>query len=350
VIEPLRRYIMNEKIKTNEKILFHLPLKKAAGGGSGFFSSSFWLRAIPRRFADRAAVPIHFIFGNRYRNSFGILMYHRIAPLTPGVPPPTWNVTPDRFRIQMQGLLAKGFKPWPLRKAIDYHNKRLPIPRNTFVVTFDDGYECVYSNAWPILKELRIPATIFVVTGLLDSSDPMLSEDWQAAGSNLVPASSWRSISIRHCKEIMADGLIELGSHTHWHEDYRNRPEAFRSDLSASIKAMQNWFGQREIPFAFPYGYAEPELAEIVKSTGMICGLTADKELIKPQTDLFTWGRLIAEQFDTAATLAAKLSGWYGTIYNFLHGLQRFHQDTTAGTAVNCSRTNTPMHQATISQ
>ena len=248
LIEPLKRYIMNENIKTNKELLLHPPWKKTPGKGSNGFSSSFWLRAIPRRFADRAAVPMHFIFGNRYRNSFGILMYHRIAPLTPGVPAPTWNVTPDRFRIQMQGLLAKGFKPWPLRKAIDYHNKGLPIPRNAFVVTFDDGYECVYGNAWPILKELRIPATVFVVTGLLDSNAPMPFEDWQAAGSNLVPASAWRSISIRHCREILADGLIDLGSHTHWHEDYRNRPEAFRSDITTSIQAMQNWFGQEGDP------------------------------------------------------------------------------------------------------
>ncbi|MGA2797335.1 MAG: polysaccharide deacetylase family protein [Thermoguttaceae bacterium] len=341
---------MNENIKSIKELSIHPPCKRAAGVGGGVFSRSFWLRAIPRGFADRAAVPMHFIFGNRYRNCFGILMYHRISPLTPGVPAPTWNVTPERFRIQMQGLLAKGFKPWPLRKAIDHHNKGLPIPRNAFVVTFDDGYECVHGNAWPILKELRIPATVFVVTSMLDSKAPMPFEDWQAAGSPLVPASAWQCISIRQCREMLADGLIELGGHTHWHEDYRHRPEAFSSDLSASIQAMRQWFGERETPFAYPFGYADAELASIAKTSGMICGLTADKELIKPQTDLFAWGRLIAEQYDTASTLAAKLSGWYSTIYGFLHGLQRFRQETSAHAAVNCDGTKTPMRQATFHQ
>ena len=41
-------------------------------------------------------------------NSFGILMYHRVTPPVEGVPPPTWNVTPERFRRQLGGLLARG--------------------------------------------------------------------------------------------------------------------------------------------------------------------------------------------------------------------------------------------------
>ena len=71
---------------------------------------------------------------------------------------------------------------------MEYHHKGQPIPRNAFVLTFDDGYECVYTNAWPILKELQIPATIFVITGLLDTNAPMPCEDWPAAGSHLVPS------------------------------------------------------------------------------------------------------------------------------------------------------------------
>ena len=84
-----------------------------------------------------------------------------------------------------------------------------------------------------------------------------------------------------------------------------------------SIQAMQHCFGSEDIMFAYPYGYAEPEMAAIAKSAGIICGLTAKRELVMPRTDLFAWGRFIAEQYDTAATLAAKLSGWYSTIYNY---------------------------------
>src|SRR5262249_10814303 len=42
-------------------------------------------------------------------NEFGILAYHRVAPIQPNCPPPTINVTPDRFREQITGLLRQGF-------------------------------------------------------------------------------------------------------------------------------------------------------------------------------------------------------------------------------------------------
>ena len=38
------------------------------------------------------------------------------------------------------------------------------IPKNTIVVTFDDGYNDVYKNAFPTLKNYSIPATIFLAT------------------------------------------------------------------------------------------------------------------------------------------------------------------------------------------
>jgi len=136
---------MNESIYSIRKDVVGRERKKPPGNGHNGILHSSWLRYIPQRFAERAAVPMHFIFGNRCRNSFGVLMYHRIAPHTPGVTVPTWNVTPERFRDQMRGLLARGFKPWPLRKAVEYHRQGLPIPRNTFVLTFDDGYESFWT-------------------------------------------------------------------------------------------------------------------------------------------------------------------------------------------------------------
>jgi peptidoglycan/xylan/chitin deacetylase (PgdA/CDA1 family) len=341
---------MNEGIDTIPDNVVHPVRNKTHVNGIGSILNPLRARTILHRFAERAAVPMHYLFGNRCRNSFGILMYHRIAPRTPGVPAPTWNVTPDKFRVQMRGLLAKGYKPWPLRKAIDYNKKGLPIPANIFVVTFDDGYECFYTNAWPILKELQIPATVFLITGLLDSDTPMTCEDWPAAGSHLVPRSAWHSISIEQCREIHAHGLVDLGMHTHKHEDYRNRPEAFRRDLTNSIQSMQKLFGIEDTTFSFPYGYAGSELTAIARSFGLSCALTIKKELVRPMTDPYAWGRLTAEQSDSADTLAGKLSGWYGAIYDWFHSLLRFHQDTSAYTIVNNCRWNAQLRHVKLQQ
>ena len=53
-----------------------------------------------------------------------------------------------------------------------------------FAITFDDGFENNYVNAWPVLKELNLPATIFVATKYLDSDVPFPFDDWSAAGSS----------------------------------------------------------------------------------------------------------------------------------------------------------------------
>ena len=183
-----------------------------------------------------------------------------------------------------------------------------------FVVTFDDGYENVYHNAWPILKELSVPATVFLVTSYLDADRPFASDDWAAAGSAGVPATAWRPLSTAQCAEMIEHGLVEIGSHTHTHADFRGRPEAFRRDLARSLDVLREPLGVAQAPFAFPFGHAEPELIAAAREAGVTCALTAEPEPVAPQADPFTWGRFTVAGSDTAATLALKLSGWYTSL------------------------------------
>ena len=264
----------------------------------------------------RAAVPFSRLFGPHVAGAFGILMYHRIAWQTPGIPCPTWNVTPEKFRAQMTGLLKRGYRAWPLRKVIDVHQSGEPIPRRTFVVTFDDGYANNFHHARPILKELGIPATIFLATAYLDSVDPFPCDDWSAAGSPDVPAESWQPLSTDQCREILDEGLMELGAHTHTHADFRNRPEALRDDLTVCLDLLRDRFGIETPTFAFPYGtkhlgFSGPLLSDAARDSGVRCSLTTESETVSPAADPFDWGRFTAEQSDTPSTLAAKLDGWY---------------------------------------
>lgn len=45
------------------------------------------------------------------------------------------------------------------------------IPPNSLIITFDDGYEDNYLNAFPVLKKLCAPATFFIVTGFIGSNE-----------------------------------------------------------------------------------------------------------------------------------------------------------------------------------
>ena len=273
---------------------------------------------LARHLDARAAVSLSRLFGSRRQKAFGILMYHRIAPITAGAAAPTWNVTPERFRSQIAGLLKRGYEPWPLRSVLECRRDGWPIPRNAFVVTFDDGYANVYHHAWPVLKEFRVPATVFLATACLDSKAPFACDDWQEAGSRRVPAESWRPLSTGQCVEMFEEGLIDLGTHSHTHVDFRGRSDRLFRELQTSLAILRSRFGLADVAFAFPFGITGKCLTRAARMAGVLCGLTVQGKLVTPSSDPLGWGRFEAEATDSAATLAAKLDGWYGLVRNAL--------------------------------
>lgn len=273
---------------------------------------------------------LHRLFGARQRGGLGILMYHRVCPFPPGLPEPTWAVTPQQFERQMTGLLASGFQPWPLRRALDFHRRRERIPRNVFVVTFDDVYACVFHQAWPILRRLEIPATLFLATAYLDSAQPFPSDDWLAAGSAAAPPETWLPISTPQCQEMRASGLIELAAHTHTHADFRDQPQALLEDLKLCQAELKRRFGLTDATFALPYGtkadgFCSPALVQAARQAGMLCSLTTENRLVTSNHDPFDWGRLIVGSHDSPAMLAAQLSGWSEAAAAVSHWLKFLH-------------------------
>jgi peptidoglycan/xylan/chitin deacetylase (PgdA/CDA1 family) len=255
------------------------------------------------------------LLGCRGKDRFGILMYHRVTDIILGAPEPTWNVTPERFQSQLRGLLVRGFEAWPLRKVLEYRQAKKSIPRRAFVVTFDDGYQCVHSRAWPILAQFNIPATIFLSTAYLDSCAPFPCDDWLAAGEASVPADSWQPLTTEQCREMQTSGLVELAAHTHTHDDFRGRPDELRLDLLRNQEEVKDRFGVSPATFAFPFGvvrdgFAGGAMSEVAREVGFLCALSTEPELVLGDQDPFSWGRFSAEQHDTADTLAAKLGGW----------------------------------------
>lgn len=268
------------------------------------------------RIAGRGAAILHALAGTRAGNTLGILTYHRVAPNIPGLPKPLHNVTPSAFREQLSGLLERGYSAWPLAHVMAHRARGQTLPPKTIVVTFDDGFETLYTNAWPVLCDLGIPATAFISTAYLDSDDPFPFDAWGLAHQRTAPIQTYRPLKNTQCRELVDEGLVEFGAHTHTHQDFRDRPREFRRDLLTSVDLVQSRFGVHEVPFAFPFGsphlgFADPRLVEAAKETSVTCGLTTQAALVDLQSDPFTWGRFNVFDWDTAATLAGKLGGWY---------------------------------------
>jgi len=269
------------------------------------------------RAVGRLAVGLNGVLGSRANGRFGILAYHRVVSHPPGFPPPLHNVEPECFAAQLQKLLQRGYRFLPLSHVLAASRRSETLPDRVVVVTFDDAYASVYTEAWPVLQRLGVPATVFVATAFLDSDEPFPFDAWGVAHHGRLPAGLYRPLRTAECQEMAASGLIEIGAHTHTHQDFRGRSDAFRRDLSQSVDIVRERFGLDEVLFAFPYGgvhsgFAGCDLRLAAKQTGVTCGLTTQATNVSTDADPFLWGRFIVFPWDTPGTIAAKLDGWYG--------------------------------------
>jgi peptidoglycan/xylan/chitin deacetylase (PgdA/CDA1 family) len=298
------------------------PPNRADLGLSEQWERQAWTRRVGKRLLARLGAMARVCCGRNAGDGFGILAYHRISPRVRAAGTPTWNVTPQRFRAQLQGLLARGYHPWPLRKVLSQLRAGEPVPPRTFVVTFDDGFATVPLYAYPVLQVLNVPATIFLATAYLDSVEPFPFDDWAGAGSPHVPGASWRPMSTAQCWTLLQEGLVDLGTHTHTHGVFRGQPQRLYEELRCSLGVLRARFGLEQAAFSYPFGIYDAELASAVRRAGALCGLTTEQAPVALDSDPYAWGRFAPTQSDSAATLAAKLDGWYSALRLRYHRLR----------------------------
>ena len=116
------------------------------------------------------------------------------------------------------------------------------------LLTIDDGFSSFYENAWPILKEKKIPFILFVSTREVGSFNYM----------------NWNEI-----REISREDFVEIGNHSHTHEylvDEDN--EIIRSDIQKSIDIFNKELGENSVFFSYPFGEYSINFKNIIKSLG----------------------------------------------------------------------------------
>lgn len=114
------------------------------------------------------------------RQDLRILAYHRVLD----------SVDPDRFEFDLElisasadafrrqmNMLKRDFEPMRFDQVIEYMDAGRRLPARAVLVTFDDGYDDNYRVAYPILRELGVPAMFFVSTGHIESGMPY-AYDW----------------------------------------------------------------------------------------------------------------------------------------------------------------------------
>lgn len=105
-----------------------------------------------------------------------VLAYHRVLPegaettSHPGI-----VVTPSTFEQQMR-LLQRTFKIISLEEFEGHIKAGTPFEPNSCLVTFDDGWIDTYTTAWPVMRQLGIPALIFLPTNFIGSNETFWQE------------------------------------------------------------------------------------------------------------------------------------------------------------------------------
>lgn len=114
------------------------------------------------------------------RNELHVLAYHRVLTLSAAerfdFDIDLVSASAEQFREQMVWL-RRHFHPLCFRDVVAAIDAGSRLPARAVVVTFDDGYDDNYRIAFPILRELGIPAVFFVSTGHIDSGLPF-AYDW----------------------------------------------------------------------------------------------------------------------------------------------------------------------------
>lgn len=136
--------------------------------------------------------------------------------------------------------------------------------KNHFCVSFDDIYDSVYTNAYPVLKKHNIPFVVFITDELVGKIDP-----W----------SKQPMITEKHLSEMLADPLCILASHGTEHKMYRSYTHAEAVTALTESKQILSGKYQREIElFAFPFGRrveVSDDVIRCVKEAGYRYGFSA---------------------------------------------------------------------------
>ena len=82
-------------------------------------------------------------------------------------------------------------------------------------VTFDDGYRDVHHRAWPVLRRLGLPFTLFLATGFLDGDVPAPIRPGAADRGEPPDPLTWDQV-----RDMTASGLAQVGSHSVTHREF----------------------------------------------------------------------------------------------------------------------------------
>lgn len=182
------------------------------------------------------------VYGNNLGQSIPVLAYHQVKETSND----KYTTTTQKFEEQMDYLEQNGFETITMKDFYDWRNGNFEMPEKPIMISFDDGYMSVYTNAKPIMDEHDFVATVGVVTRY----------------------ASFTGNNTGYMKWAHINGLIDDGwdaqSHSLTHAHMLSLSESqFREQLSQSKIIIENKTGLTSTSFIFPYHESNQDYTEI---------------------------------------------------------------------------------------
>lgn len=220
-----------------------------------------------------------------------VLTFHRVRPDGEGAvdrPMRNLEVAATDFRRILEWMLGR-YEPVSIG---DWLGRGKASARGSFAVTFDDGWADNCEQAFPILQELGVPATIFLATGAIEDRVPFW---WQSSGLSDAEIERAKDVSVRRridpwdstkgsgsggapdfltweqIRAMARSGLVTLGPHGHAHELMTSvtREEAL-ADLRRCWELMREKVPDARVPvLAWPNGNAREDLGADLEAMGL---------------------------------------------------------------------------------
>lgn len=220
-----------------------------------------------------------------------VLTFHRVRPDGEDAaarPMSNLEVSVSDFR-RMLFWMRERYEPMALG---DWIGREAAPARASFAVTFDDGWADNFEHAFPVLRELGVPATIFLATGAVEDRTPFW---WQAPGLSdaeieRVKTEAPKELEARvaadpemrrahaddfltweQIRETGKSGLVEFGPHGHRHALLTALPrEEALADIGRCWALLQERAPGTLVPvLAWPNGNARGDLAGDLEALGL---------------------------------------------------------------------------------
>lgn len=237
-----------------------------------------------------------------------ILTFHSL-----GDAPSPLTFPPSLFRRGMERLHRAGFRAVTVSRAARLLRGRHEgaLPERLIAITFDDGCHSFYEHAFPVLRGLGYPATLFVVTAPASLALPFMKDR---------PRLTWDQLGRLH------EAGMEIGAHTVTHPDLTRLDQAgVVAEIEGSRATIADKVGVPAASFAYPFG-AHNDLTRTLVRTYFDCACTTDLALADTTSDVHALGRLEMHYFRHEATFGLLSSPWlpeYVALRGILRAAQR---------------------------